>query len=414
MSQPSTKRHIALACLSLAAGLGVSSAHAEELPSRGALEVPDDESTQKEPKEPREPKTSKEPKEPKTSKETKDDAEASEPTESKDADASEHDAQSAAAEQALFYESLDRDAVRVGCVLESDEGRVVITRDVGDRLAAGATVAFLDARGDEIVVGRIQRVNRKTYWVSVALNEPVSVGDCAYRTKSKPTNSLVSPALADYTWAFGAAVKPWLGLNGDTSGFLFEGFVSIHVTERFHLRAAAEPFAPPIGGSGEASTPPALETYVAPSASFRWMEVGFGFGAGTANHPLSGAPRVGFLLTPILRVGAEDGLMVRIRSSAVVADQPVFGSFRLDFEVPVAYGLKVTSAGGGGDSGYYFVEAGLKKLMVGTGGPGTWFARVSLGAGGTHQKVYPVPPYPEPTQIGADGPYMGLGVERRF
>jgi hypothetical protein len=301
------------------------------------------------------------------------------------------------------------DPRRVGCVLEFDEGRAVISKDAGSRVAAGASVAFLDARGDEAVVGRVQRVNRRTYWVSVALNEPIQVGDCAHETRSKPTNSLVAPALGNYAWSLGASVKPFLGLNGDTSGFLFEGFASFHLTERVHLRVAAEPVAPPIGGSGSRMTPSSLESYVAPSAAFRWMEVGFGVGVGTANHPLSGPPRLGLLLTPILRVGQEDGLMVRVRSSAVVADEPVFGSFRVDLEVPVAYGLKITNSGGGGDSGYYFVEVGLKKLMVGNGGPGTWFARASLGSAGTHQTTYP-----DGYQIGADGPYMGLGVERRF
>lgn len=296
----------------------------------------------------------------------------------------------------------------VGRVLEVRDGIVTLSKDPDALIGMGDRVGFHDERGDERIVGSVTRVNNKTYEVRIHLHEDVRTGEAGYRTAAEPTASMVAPPLGNYTVAAGLELKPWLGLNGSDSGFLVEGFFLWRVSKRLRLRAAVDPASPPIGDG-----PGALEAFIAPSLAFDIAEIGFGVGVGTANH-LVGAPVVGVLLSPNLRFGAEDGLAFRARSSAVAfADRAVFGSFRLDAEIPIGYGKRLLLGGGGGDSGYAYGETGLELLVEGNGGAGTWFVRSSLGYGGTHGRT---------TGAGgsfgsiqnAHGPYMSLGAEVRL
>jgi hypothetical protein len=91
----------------------------------------------------------------------------------------------------------------------------------------------------------------------------------------------------------------------------------------------------------------------------------------------------------------------------VHSGRTAFGSFRLEMEIPVAYGMRLLFGGGGGESGYAFGELGFKMLVVGTGGPGSWLAHGLFGYGGTSTRSYSV-------SNSANGPYLGLGLEYRF
>ena len=297
----------------------------------------------------------------------------------------------------------------IGRVVSIREGLVILRKFPDVTVTAGSRVAFHDEEGDETIVGTLEKVNIKTYHVGVSMNEDVRVGDVAYSSTSAESGSLVGPPDGHYTWSVGGQVKPWLGLSGDESGALLEGFVTTRLSERFRLRVAAEPSSPPIG-----STPGALEAYGALSVVFRWAEVGFGVGAGTANFHRPNPPGIGLLFTPTLRVGSEDGLVFRARSSAVIhRRQAVFGSFRIDVEIPVAYGTKLLAGGGGGESGYAFGEIGLKKLMVGNGGAGSWFAQVTFGGAGV-QAWTSTAGEDGVARTAHEGPFMGIGAERRF
>ncbi len=71
---------------------------------------------------------------------------------------------------------------------------------------------------------------------------------------------------------------------------------------------AVEPFAPPFG-----SVTGAVEAYVAPSISMKLAEIGFGIGVGSAVAYQGTTTEFGLLFSPILRIGAEDGLHLRAR-----------------------------------------------------------------------------------------------------
>jgi hypothetical protein len=297
----------------------------------------------------------------------------------------------------------------IGRVLRIEDGIVVLVKDPFGTLQLGDRVGFRDALGDERIIGKVVRVNNKTYYVRIQVNEEVRIGELAYRTPSEPTGHLVLPVSSDYRAQFDLDIKPWVGLNDSDSGALFEAGLRFRLSERLRLAAVLEPLVPPVG-----ATPLSFEAYVAPSVSFKLAEMGFGVGAGTTNVNPWSDPEVGVLLTPILRVGHEDGLMLRARSSAVVyGGRALFASIRTDAAIPVAYGTRLLFGGGGGDSGYSYFEVGIELLLAGNGQRGSWFGRGLLGYGGAHA-VETDPIYGTSTYIKASGPYLALGVSRRF
>lgn len=305
----------------------------------------------------------------------------------------------------------------IGRVVRVKEGTIVVSRDTKNSLRPGDNVGFRDEFGDERVVGRIRRVNLSTYDVHVQMNEEVNVGELGYLTPSPPSGRLVAPPLGNFAGSFGLTVKPWLGLNGRDSGALLEGFLRVQVANHLRLSGEVQPASPAIG-----NTPGMVEAFVAPSVTFRLAEIGFGAGVGSANHnptyyadgrTFPGQPELGVLLTPFLGIGAEDGLKMRARSSAVVhSGRATFGSFRIDIEIPVSYGMRLVAGGGGGDSGYSYGEVGFKMLVAGNGGGKSWIAHGLFGYGGTHAEEYDANfAY---VRRSADGPYLGLGFEYRF
>ncbi len=58
-------------------------------------------------------------------------------------------------------------------------------------------VAFVDERGDEIAVGRITKINNRTFHVAVGVNEEIPTGATGYLTENVPTGSLEGAAAGD-------------------------------------------------------------------------------------------------------------------------------------------------------------------------------------------------------------------------
>src|SRR5690606_17677976 len=124
-----------------------------------------------------------------------------------------------------------------------------------------------------------------------------------YVTNNPPSGSLEAPPPAEYPLAFAVVLRPWLGLNTEESGVLVDANVRVRLGDKAKLTMAMEPLAPPFG-----SVTGAVEAYVAPSISMKLAEIGFGIGVGSAVANGSITTDFGLLLTPILRIGAEDGL----------------------------------------------------------------------------------------------------------
>lgn len=290
----------------------------------------------------------------------------------------------------------------LGTVIERKDGALVLeTLVMVDR---GMRVAFVDERGDEIAVGRITKINNRTFHVAVGVNEEIPTGATGYLTENVPTGSLEAPPQATYPLAFAMVFRPWLGLNTQESGVLIDAWVRVRLGDKAKLTMAVEPFAPPFG-----SVTGAVEAYVAPSISMKLAEIGFGIGVGSAVEYQGTTTEFGLLFSPILRIGAEDGLHLRARTSAVLSSGIAsFGSFRAEGQIPLTHGLWLLLAGGGGQRSYAFGDIGLRLLMSGTGSRHSWFAKMLIGgAGATSLDEYNF-------RTNEAGPTFGLGIEGRL
>ena len=295
----------------------------------------------------------------------------------------------------------------VGKVVERKDGALVLESEFTGRLERGMRVSFNDERGDEFAVGKINKVNNNTFHVAVGMNEEVPVGTVGYLSNHTATGSLEAPPAGAYPLSAALVLRPWLGLNGAESGVLVDAFVRIRLGAKAKLTIATEPSIPAFG-----SVAPVIEAYVAPSISMRLAEIGFGIGMGTALGEQSTAPQLGVLFTPILRLGSEDGLFLRMRTSAVLASGIAsFGSFRAEGQIPLTYGLWLLLGGGGGQRSYAFGDVGIRMLMSGTGSRQSWFAKVLIGAAGGVAPQIVGGLYQRTSEA---GPTFGIGVEARL
>jgi hypothetical protein len=295
----------------------------------------------------------------------------------------------------------------IGTVVDRKDGALVLATDLSSQLEVGMAVGFNDERGDEFAVGRISKLNARTVHVAVGINEEVPEGTVGYRSTHAPSGSLEGPPPGAYPLAVALVLRPWLGLNGQESGVLIDASVRVRLGEKAKLTFALEPAAPSFG-----SIAGAIETYVAPSISMRLAEIGFGIGVGSALGEGRTTPEYGLLFSPILRLGAEDGLYFRARSSAVLSSGIAsFGSLRCEGQIPLTYGLWLLLGGGAGTRSYGYGELGLRLLMSGAGSRHSWFAKVLIGGAGA---VAPVVESGFVTYTSQAGPTFGIGLEGRL
>lgn len=291
----------------------------------------------------------------------------------------------------------------LGKVVERKEGALVMETQWSVHIERGMRVGFQDERGDETAVGRVSKVNNRTFHVALGINEDVPVGSIGYLTDHEPSGSLEAPPQGTYPLSMALVMRPWLGLNSQESGVLIDAAVRLRLGDKAKLTMAVEPAAPPFG-----SVTGVFEGYVAPSISMRLAEIGFGIGVGSAVNDAGTATEFGLLFSPILRIGAEDGLHLRARTSAVLSSGIAsFGSFRAEGQIPLTYGLWLLLAGGGGQRSYAFGDIGLRLLMSGAGSRHSWFAKVLIGGAGATA-------YDGVVRTNESGPTFGLGVEGRL
>lgn len=297
----------------------------------------------------------------------------------------------------------------VGTVVDRKDGALVLETESSNQLEVGMSVGFNDERGDEFAVGRISKLNVRTIHVAVGVNEEVPVGTVGYRSTHKPSGSLEAPPPGAYPLAVALVLRPWLGLNGAESGVLIDASVRVRLGDKAKLTFALEPAAPSFG-----SVAGAIEAYVAPSISMRLAEVGFGIGVGSSLAETGTTPEYGLLFSPILRLGAEDGLYFRARSSAVLSSGIAsFGSLRCEGQIPLTYGLWLLLGGGAGQRTYAYGEIGLRLLMSGAGSRKSWFAKVLIGGAGAANSSYAIVDG-QITRPYEAGPTFGIGLEGRL
>ncbi len=148
----------------------------------------------------------------------------------------------------------------------------------------------------------------------------------------------------------------------------------------------------------------ALAATAGASLDRREFELGFGAGAMTFNRNKT----TKFILEPIFRLGALDGLSligtIQIITTTSVGEPPFGGAFGV-VTFPLRRGYWLLVRGGWSSDGFARADFALRMLMHGNGGRGSVFMSYSFGAALT---------FLDPSAETILGPMTGMGVELRL
>jgi hypothetical protein len=310
-----------------------------------------------------------------------------------------------------------------GVVKSVEPGSVVVTLGSADGVHAADHVAFYDQKTERfsetesavqrtlLAVGNVVSVTEGHARVQLGLNEQMPVGTLAVRTEQPLTAALFAPPRAAGIWEVGFMARPFIVLDNLGFGAFLDARVGMRLTVPVHLEALLSPlgFATAKGGT----TFPAAGVITA-SYDTRLFEVGLGVGGQTVNEPdISLDPGSGLVLAQRVRLGSRDGAHIEaISYVALFHSDFSFGNLRVQGQVPVGERTWLIAAGGGGNVGLGFGEIGLRVLMTGNGGPGSFF--LSSVIGGVNVFRGCVVQGTECTQIDYVGPMVGMGGDWRL
>ena len=316
----------------------------------------------------------------------------------------------------------------LGRVVRVEPGEVVISLGEADGLtrsdhielakevAPGADddVGESGLSREVLAVGVVTHLNQHSARVRLGLNENVPVGALASPSHAQPSASLSAPPRAADLWTLAVAGRPFVALGELGGGMLLSGSIGRRFSVPFHLQAVVDPVAFAAVESRPGTS--AASGAVIASYDSRFFEMGLGFGAQTVNDTnFQVAPGSGLAVVQLIRLGAEDGLDLYVRTSVVLFhSQFEFGGMVASLQIPVTRGYWLQLAGGGGEVGYGYGELGLRALLSGNGGAGSKFLLVTAGGAGVFESGSCPPFSPCGISLSYGGPMAGIGGEWRF
>ncbi|HTU60372.1 MAG TPA: hypothetical protein VMF89_18100, partial [Polyangiales bacterium] len=311
-----------------------------------------------------------------------------------------------------------------GRVVERSDEQLVIALP-GARVKPGTHIAFVSdvsKAGDEeqlYAVGRVVRSMVGRARVAIGTNEAVPENAQAYVTNANLSAGIFSPPRAGGVWELGFLARPFVVLDDLGVGIVLDGHAGYHFRAPFYVEASLSPLAV---GSARAGAVGAVGAFASGSFDSHLFEVGLGLGAQTVNDPdFALDAGSGLLLAQRLRLGARDGAHLKFLSYvALFHSNFQFSSLRVEAQIPVGSRTWLRLAGGGGSVGLNFGEVGLRVLMSGNGGPGSFFLTTTIGWTNLLRHCNDVPLAPsgaaanscEP--IDYSGPMLGAGGEFRL
>jgi hypothetical protein len=311
-----------------------------------------------------------------------------------------------------------------GRVVERSDEQLVIELP-GARVKPGTHVAFVSdvsqASDEEQVyaVGRVVRSMIGRARVVIGTNEAVPEDAQAYVTNAGVTAGIFSPPRAAGVWELGFLARPFVVLEDLGAGIVLDGHAGYHFRAPLYVEASVTPLA---AGSARAGAVGAAGAFVSGSFDSHLFEVGLGLGVQTVNDPdFALDPGSGLLLAQRLRLGARDGAHLRFLSYVTLFHSSFqFSSLRVEGQIPVGSRTWLRLAGGGGSIGLNFGEVGLRVLMSGNGGAGSFFLTTTIGWTNVFRHCNDVPLTPSGAAAnsckGVDhsGPMLGAGGEFRL
>ena len=210
-------------------------------------------------------------------------------------------------------------------------------------------------------------------------------------------------------------LRPFFNLLGSGGGAI--GELAVEHYFDFPLKIGAEIFPAAVAvqsGGGGAITHLRLEAAFASDL----LEVGLAAGERTENLGAGGLSLAGRL-----RLGALDGLNLRltygyavIRNRYTDRVRVAFSNVLTTIEVPLMTGLAAVVDGGFSFDVWLYGTVGVKHVLVGQGGAGTWSARAGFGIAWVLDR-FPCQ-YRNPDRCHGSawgvGPTIAVGVEHRF
>jgi hypothetical protein len=304
-----------------------------------------------------------------------------------------------------------------------EPGSVVVNLGSTDGIHSADHVAFYDEKSERftetestvqrtlLAVGNVVSVTEGHARVQLGLNEQVPVGTLALKTDLPLSAALLAPPRSAGIWEVGFMARPFVVLENLGFGAFLDASVGVRLTAPVHLEALLSPLG--FATAKDGATVPAAGVVTA-SYDTRLFEVGLGVGGQTVNSPdISLDPGSGLVIAQRVRLGSRDGLYIEALSYVTLFHSDFsFGNLRVRGQIPVGDRSWLTAAGGGGILGLAFGEIGLRLLMTGNGGPGSFFLSSVIGAVNVFRGC--VVEGTACTQIDYVGPMVGMGGEWRM
>jgi hypothetical protein len=271
----------------------------------------------------------------------------------------------------------------VGRIVARDDQILTIVHP-GTRWTTGTHVAFVSdpdlLEGEEQVfaVGNVVKSRDGRADVAIGMNEIVPDDANAQLTYGALTGGVFAPPRVGNVWEMSFLARPFLVLENLGVGALLDGHVGYRFRAPLHVAADLTPFAAATARAGAAA---ALAVFVSGSYDSQLFEVGVGAGAQTVNQPEFGLEAgSGLLLAQRLRLGARDGAHLMFQSYvALFHSNFQFSSLRVEGQIPLGARAWMRLAGSAGTLGVGFGEVGLRALLSGNGGPGSFFLTTVFG-----------------------------------
>jgi hypothetical protein len=231
------------------------------------------------------------------------------------------------------------------------------------------------------------------------------------------TRSLVAPPRRDSLWELDLGAHAFLPIGNIGFGLL----AAASAAYRFELPIATYLELSPAGfAQGKQGTIGTAAAHALIALDAQLFELGLGVGGATLNDP--GTDKTSSAsFAQRARIGARDGLAFFYRSNVIV-DNDKFALGSIDGLVQVAVSQRwwLLLDGGGGPIGYAYGDGGVRYLVSGDLGPGSFLLTGMIGGAGiskltrslTTQSGYTY--YRTVKTADYSGPAVGLGLEWRL
>lgn len=260
--------------------------------------------------------------------------------------------------------------------------RIELYREESVALAPGERAV----REHRVAVVEVTTVSQASAEVRIGQNERIAIGTLARRTNASLTESRLAPPRLGGLLTAEVMVRPFLALGTLGIGSVNQAAVSYQFEMPFTIEANLDPIG--VGAAEDVRVLTGLAT-VTPTYDTDYFQIGLGVGASRvirttsrALPALESAPRAAFALSQVARLGARDGLSLRVHNSFVLyEDEFVYGSTSAAVQTPLGSSsrLWLLARGGAGVSGYGFGELALRLRARGNGDRGSLFMTPAIG-----------------------------------